>query len=204
MTNVKSFLIHLLYRLFLSLEKIKNINLEFNGKNITETENKLIETFCLSVEPPIIKLFHSILTINNTNEIKIYMSIQKWLKLTESNEYLFDQPSGHAGPNNPKGLFDQPSGHAGPNNPKGLFDQHDAYFLVECIDNIIKDANKLQLKIDSYIYKFIYSKSIIPNLIIIMEKLCCLLDGYESCSKYSDIIHDELLPLLQYWCKHLL
>ena len=37
MTNVKSFLIHLLYRLFLSLEKIKNINLEFNGKNITET-----------------------------------------------------------------------------------------------------------------------------------------------------------------------
>lgn len=190
MTNVKSYLIHLLYRLFLSLQKIQNINLQVKVKSITIIEKKLIETFCLSTEPSIIKLFHSLLTKNNSDKIKTYISIQKWLKLTESTESLIEQQEQQ-----------QPSEYAGSNsNSYGLLEQ--TYFLVECIDNITKDANKLQLEIDSYVYKFIYSKTLIPNLIILMEKICCLLDGYDLCSKYSDLIHDELLPLLQYWCKH--
>ena len=209
MLNVKSYLIHLLYRLFLSLQKIQKLNLklEIKVKNITETENKLIEIFCLSAEPPIIKLFHSILTKFNTNEIKTYMSIQKWLKLTESSESLIEQSKPTVGSaNNIKGLIEQskqqskPSVGSANNNSTGLIEQ--SCFLIECIDNITKDAKELQFEIDSYIYKFIYSKSLIPNLIILMEKICCLLDGYDSCSKYSDIIHDELLPLLQYWFKN--
>jgi hypothetical protein len=72
MTNVKSYLIHLLYRLFLSLQKIQNINLQVKVKSITTTEKNLIETFCLSTEPSIIKLFHSILTKNNADKIKTY------------------------------------------------------------------------------------------------------------------------------------
>ena len=214
MLNVKLYLIHILYRLFLSLQKIQNLNLKLEKvKNITETENKLIEIFCLSIEPPIIKLFHSILTKNNTNEIKTYMSIQKWLKLTESSESLIEQPKlqlkssiGSANNNNNPssiGLIEQPKPSVGSNNnPSSIGLIEHSCFLVECIDNITKDAIKLQFEIDSYIYKFIYSKSLVPNLIILMEKICCLLDGYDSCSKYTDIIHDELLPLLQYWFKN--
>ena len=195
LSNVKSYLIHILYKLFLSLQKIQNLNLnlEIKVKNINKTENKLIEIFCFNAEPPIIKLFHSILTKNNTKETNIYISIQKWLKLIEPTDSLIESTDS---------LIEQSKQSVDSNNnPEGLIEQ--SCFLVECIDNITKDAINLQFEIDSYIYKFIYSKSLIPNLIILMEKICCLLDGYDSCSKYSDIIHDELLPLLQYWFKKL-
>jgi hypothetical protein len=248
MLNIKSYLIHILYRLFLSLQKIKNINLNSEVKikkitkiikiikikkinKINKNENKLIEIFCLNAEPPILKLFDLILNKNNIIESNIYISIQKWLKLTESTDCLIEQSdqmdqteqleqseesdqteqsdqsdqteqleqSGQSEHSEQSSQSDQSeeSDQSVDFNPEGLIEQSE--FLIECIDNITKDAINLQFEIDLYIYKFIYSESLLPNLIILMEKICCLLDGYVSCSKYSDIIHDELLPLLQHF-----
>ena len=57
-----------------------------------------------------------------------------------------------------------------------------------------KEANNLQFDIDSYVYKFNYSYDLLSNLIVLMEKICCFLDDYESCANYTSNIHNELLP----------
>jgi hypothetical protein len=183
MINTKSFLIHILYRSFLSIQKIQKIrkNLESETKLEHIQINKLIDNFCSRAEPHIVKLFYSILSANNSGT-KTYVSMQKWLTLTENSDILIK--------------FDDTSLTESNNSLE------QSCLLIECIDNIKKDAINLQFEIDSYIYKFNYSDDLLPNLIILMEKICCLLDGYDSCSAKSDKIHDEILPLLQYWFKN--
>lgn len=170
MNNIKSYLIHILYRLFLSLQKIQDLNLNLDLD--LHNKNNLIKTFCINVEPYIINLFYSLFSNDIINKIKIYIKIQKWLKLTESSHDLLDVDS------------------------FVIQEDYSEYFLTNSIDNLIKDANNLQVEIDSYIYKFNYSESLLPNLIILMDKICCLLDNYDSCSNTSEKIHNELLQLL--------
>jgi hypothetical protein len=185
MINTKSFLIHILYRSFLSIQKIqkikKNQNLESEKKLEQIQINKLIDIFCSRAEPHIVKLFYSILCPNNQGTA-IYVSMQKWLSLTENSDILIK--------------FDDTCLTESNNSLE------QSCLLIECIDNIKKDAINLQFDIDSYIYKFNYSDDLLPNLIVLMEKICCLLDGYESCSANSDKIHDEISPLIKYWFKN--
>ena len=184
MINTKSFLIHILYRSFLSIQKIQKIrkNLESETKLEHIQINKLIDDFCSRAEPHIVKLFYSILSANNSG-IKTYVSMQRWLSLTENSDILIK--------------FDDTSLTETNNSVND-----ESCLLIECIDNIKKDAINLQFEIDSYIYKFNYSDDLLPNLIVLMEKICCLLDGYESCSANSDKIHDEISPLIKYWFKN--
>ena len=183
MINTKSFLIHILYRSFLSIQKIQKIRK--NQESSTKLEdiqiNKLIDNLCSRAEPHIVKLFYSILSTNNSG-IKTYVSMQRWLTLTENSDILIK--------------FDDTSLTESNNSLE------QSCLLIECIDNIKKYAINLQFEIDSYIYKFNYSDDLLPNLIILMEKICCLLDGYESCSAKSDKIHDEISPLIKYWFKN--
>jgi hypothetical protein len=76
--------------------------------------------------------------------------MQKWLTLTENSDILIK--------------FDDTS----LTESNNLLEQ--SCLLVDCINNIKKDAINLQFEIDSYIYKFNYSDDLLPNLIILMEK----------------------------------
>ena len=89
MINTKSFLIHILYRSFLSIQKIQKIrkNLESSTKLEDIQINKLIDNFCSRAEPHIVKLFYSILSTDNSGT-KTYVSMQKWLTLTENSDIL--------------------------------------------------------------------------------------------------------------------
>jgi len=187
MINIKSFLIHILYRSFLSIQKIQKIqkirkNLESETKSDNIQIDKLIDNFFSRAEPHIVKLFYSIISADNSGTA-IYVSMQKWLTLTENSDILIK--------------YDDSSLTETNNSVND-----ESCLLVECIDNIKKDAINLQFEIDSYIYKFNYSDDLLPNLIVLMEKICCLLDGYDSCSANSDKIHDEISPLIKYWFKN--